>query len=253
MSKDYDLLQQAGIGLGTFVRLTEKTAAAERLNQTPATAEVLTEVHAAIREESLKLVQGLFLTPEQDPPKAVMFAAIDSGSGCSLLSAITSRLLAENVSGSVCLVDANFRTPPLAGIFAQSNHYGLADALRQEAAIRSFAKQGDRDNLWLLSSGAQGGDSLGLLNGDRLKERLAELRREFSFVLIDAPPLNVYADALVVGRLVDGVVLVLEANSTRREVALRVSQKLRAAKIRILAAVLNKRTFPIPSVLYKWL
>ena len=86
-----------------------------------------------------------------------------------------------------------------------------------------------------------------------MRERVAELRREFSFVLIDAPPLNAYGDALVVGRLVDGVVLILEANSTRREVALRISEKLRAAKIPILAAVLNKRTFAIPSVLYKWL
>jgi Mrp family chromosome partitioning ATPase len=150
-------------------------------------------------------------------------------------------------------VNANFRTPLLPGIVAGNNHYGLADALRQEGAIRGFAKQGGRDNLWLLSSGAQGSDSLGLFNGDRMKERMAELRREFSFVLIDAPPLNTYGDALVVGRLVDGVVLVLAANSTRREVALRISEKLRAAKIRLLAAVLNKRTFPIPSVLYKWL
>jgi Mrp family chromosome partitioning ATPase len=253
MSKLYDLMQQAGIALGTFAPLTEESVAAEYLKQAPATAEVLTEAPAAIREESLKLVQRLFLTPEQDPPKVVMFAAIDSGSGCSLLSAITARLLAENVSGSVCLVNANFRTPLLPGISAGNNHYGLADALRREGAIRGFAKQGGRDNLWLLFSGAQGSDSLGVLNGDRMKERVAELRREFSFVLIDAPPLNAYGDALVVGRLVDGVVLVLEANSTRREVALRISEKLRAAKIRLLAAVLNKRTFPIPSVLYKWL
>lgn len=252
MSKNYDLMLQAGIGLGTFAPLTERPDAAEYVKQTPGNPQALTEAPAAIREESLKLVQRLFLTPEQDPPKVVMFAAIDSGSGCSLLSAMSARVLAENVSGSVCLVDANFRTPPLRGIFG-NNHYGLADALRQEGAFRGFAKQGGRDNLWLLSSGAQGGDSLGLLNGDRMKERVVELRREFSFVMIDAPPLNVYGDGLVLGRLVDGVVLVLEANSTRREVALRISEKLRAAKIRVLAAVLNKRTFPIPSVLYKWL
>lgn len=252
MSKNYDLMLQAGIGLEAFAPLTERSVATEHVKQTPENAQALTEAPAAIREESLKLVQRVFLTPEQDPPKVVMFAAIDSGSGCSLLSAMSARVLAENVSGSVCLVDANFRTPPLAGIFG-NNHYGLADALRQEGAFRGFAKQGGRDNLWLLSSGAQGGDSLGLLNGDRMKERVVELRREFSFVMIDAPPLNVYGDGLVLGRLVDGVVLVLEANSTRREVALRILEKLRAAKIRVLAAVLNKRTFPIPSVLYKWL
>lgn len=253
MSKNFDLMKQAGIGIGSSSLITEKTVAAEYPQQRSTTTEVLAEAPAAIREESLKLVQRLFLTPEQNAPKAVMFAAIDSGSGCSMLSAISVRLLAENVSGTVCLVDANFRTLPLPGVFARNNHFGLADALRQEGAIRKFATQADRDNLWSLSSGAQGGDSLGLLNGERMQERLAELRSEFSFLLIDAPPLNAYGDAFVIGRLVDGVVLVLEANSTRREVALRIAEKLRAANIRVLGAVLNKRTFPIPSVLYKWL
>jgi Mrp family chromosome partitioning ATPase len=84
-----------------------------------------------------------------------------------------------------------------------------------------------------------------------MKERLAELRSTFDYVLIDAPPLNSYADAMVFGRLADGVVLVLEANATRREAALQVAESLRSAKISVLGAVLNKRTFPIPSALYK--
>ncbi len=252
MSKNNDLVQQAGIGLGSSSFLIEDTGAVNS-KQTTATTEMLIEAPSAIREESLKLMQRLFLTQDPVPPKVVMFAAVDSGSGCSLLAAVTAQLLAENVSGAVCLVDGNFRTPPLPGIFPGDNHYGLADSLRQEGAIRSFARQTRRDNLWLLSSGSHGGDSLSLLNGDRLKQRIAELRSEFSFVLTDAPPLNAYGDALVIGRLVDGVVLVLEANATRREAARRISENLRAAKIPVLAAVLNKRTFPIPAMLYKWL
>jgi len=92
---------------------------------------------------------------------------------------------------------------------------------------------------------------LNLLNCDRMKERIAELRGEFDYLLIDAPPLNSYSDAMVFGRLADGVVLVLEANATRRETALRVADSLRVANIPLLGAVLNKRTFPIPAVLYK--
>ena len=45
--------------------------------------------------------------------------------------------------------------------------------------------------------------------------------------------------------------LVLEANATRREAAFRVSEHLRASQIRVLGAVLNKRTFPIPESLYR--
>ena len=66
-----------------------------------------------------------------------------------------------------------------------------------------------------------------------------------------APPLSAYADGLILSRLVDGVVLVLEANGTRREAALRVTDSLRKSKIPVLGAVLNNRTFPIPATLYK--
>lgn len=251
MSKNYEFMQQVAIGLGGATLFRDKAAEAPAKNKTLTIAEILNEAPPAIREDSLKLLHSLFLTSDQTPAKAVVFAAIDSGNGCTRLCAITAQLLAENVSGSVCLVEGNFRTPSLPGLFGVENHHGLADSLRQEGAIREFAKQAGRNNAWLLSSGALGNDSANLLNGDRMKERIAELRSAFDYVLIDAPPLNSYADAMVFGRLADGIVLVLEANATRREAALRVTESLQAARIPVLGAVLNKRTFPIPSALYK--
>jgi capsular exopolysaccharide synthesis family protein len=251
MSKDYEFTQQVGIGLGNLNSRTESAVGTAAKTKTSTIAEILAEAPPATREESLKLVQRLFLTPEQTPPKAVVFAAIDSGNGCTRLCAIMAQLLAENVSGSVCLVEGNFRTPSLPGLFGVDNHHGLADSLRQEGSIRSFAKQAGRNNVWLLSSGSLGSGDVNLLNSDRMKERIAELRSAFDYVLIDAPPLNSHADAMVFGRLADGVVLVLEANATRRETALRVAERLQATKIPVLGAVLNKRTFPIPSALYK--
>lgn len=251
MSKNFEFTQPVGIGLGGAASLRERAVGTAADNKAPIIAEILAEAPSATREESLKLVQRLFLTPEQTPPKAVVFAAIDSGNGCTRLCAITAQLLAENVGGSVCLVEGNFRTPSLPDLFGVDNHHGLADSLRQEGAIRGFAKQAGRENVWLLSSGSLGRDSASLLNCDRMKERIAELRSTFDYLLIDAPPLNSCADAMVFGRLADGIVLVLEANATRREAALRVMESLQATRIPVLGAVLNKRTFPIPSALYK--
>lgn len=251
MSKNHDFMPQVGVRFGWTGLPTESAVKVAAQKKTSTITEILAEAPREVREESLKLVQHLFLTSEQTPPKTVMFAAIDSGNGCSRMSAMTAQLLAESVSGSVCLVEGNFRTPTLPSLFGGANHYGLADSLREEGTIRKFAKRTDRDNLWLLSSGRNGDDYLNLLSCERMKERMMELRADFSFVVIDAPPLNAYGDALVLGRLADGVVLVLEANATRREVALRIAESLRAAKIQVLAAVLNKRRFPIPSALYK--
>jgi Mrp family chromosome partitioning ATPase len=196
------------------------------------------------------LVQRIFLLQTQKPPRLVVFAAIDKGSGCSEICAQVAETLARNVRGSVCLVEANFRSPSLPQLFGTTNHFGLTEALLRDGPIRSFAKPLHAENLWLLSCGSVAVDSPGLLNSDRIKVRFDELRKEFDYVLVDAPPLSPYADAITLGQLADGLVLVLEANSTRREAAVRVAENLRGAQIRVLAAVLNKRTFPIPESLY---
>jgi len=127
----------------------------------------------------------------------------------------------------------------------------LVDSLERHGPIKDFAKQIGPDNLWLLASASPMQDSTILLNSDRMKERLNEIRKEFDYVVMNAPPLTAFADGMVLGRLVDGVVLVLEANTTRREAAVRVTESLRTTNIPILGAVLNNRTFHIPAAVYK--
>ena len=176
-------------------------------------------------EEALRLVQRVFLLQAQEPPHMVVFAGIDHGNGCSRVCVSVAETLAKNIRGSVCLVEANLRWLALPGTFGTTNHHGLTDALLHDGPIRSFAKLVRGENLWLLSSGALAADSATLLNSERLKPRFAELRKEFDFVLIDAPPLTPYSDAfLLSGQLTDGFILVVEANATRREAALQVAE-----------------------------
>lgn len=201
-------------------------------------------------EEALRLVQQIFLVQTQEPPRVVVFASIDHGNGCSGICASVAETLARYNRGQVCLVEGNFRSPSLPSMFGVSNHFGLTEALMHKGPAINFAKPLQQDNLWLLSSGTLAVDSANLLTSDTLRQRVDELRQQFDFVVIDAPPLNRYGDGIVLGQLADGLVMVLEANSTRREAAAAVAESLRSAKVSILAAVLNKRTFPIPEAIY---
>ena len=83
-----------------------------------------------------------------------------------------------------------------------------------------------------------------------LRQRLTELRSQFDYVLIDVAPTNTCNDGIVLGSSSDGIVLVLKANSTRRDIARKALQELRAANLPILGAILNQRTFPIPDNIY---
>ena len=246
MSKNFELLQQAGIEVEN-----ERAIAWVDRDERSFPSKVDVAQGQVAREESLKLVQRLFLGQGAQRPRAVVFAGIDRGNGCSRLCGETARALAENITGSVCLVDANLRAPSLPQFFGVTNHWGLTDALLKEGSIRSFAKQVQRDNLWLLSCGSLAEDSPNLLNSEYLRVRLAELRKEFDYILIDVPPINQYSDALALGQITDGLVLVVEANSTRKESALKAIESLRGARVDILGAVLNKRTLPIPESLYR--
>ena len=246
MSKNFESMQRAGLGRPLRVSPMPAEPALGGRDQNGARW----DLDKARCEESLKLVQRVFLQGGVESPRAVVFAGISRGSGCSQICAQTADILARNISGSVCLVEADLRTPSLPAFFGTTNHYGLTDALLTEDSIRDYAKQVSTENLWLLSSGSMPAGSAVVLNSKRMRSCLAELRREFEFVLIDAPPLSEYSDAVGLGQLADGLLLVLEANSTRREAALRITEDLNAAHVRVLGAVLNKRTFPIPEPLY---
>jgi Mrp family chromosome partitioning ATPase len=211
----------------------------------------LSDFDAAAQEECFKLVQRIFLGQSADRVNVVVFAGVDRGNGCSRICIEAARILAANTPSSVCLVDANVRTPSLPKFLGVPDERGLVTSLVEDGDIRSFAKQLQPSNLWLLSAGALDPESPSLLNSERLKVRLHELRKEFSYILIDVPALNLYADALTLGRIADGLVVVLQADSTRRESALKGLQTLRQAQIKVLGAILNQRTFPIPEFVYR--
>jgi Mrp family chromosome partitioning ATPase len=201
--------------------------------------------------EMAGLVQRVFLQPAQASPHVVVFAAIDHGNGCSQIAAATARTLAAVGGGPVCLVEANFRSPALPSMLGTTNYQGLSNALLEEGSIRSFMKPMGNGCLWLLSSGPLAADSPKLLAAERTRARFVELRAEFDFVIVDAPPLSQYADAFTLGQLSDGMVMILEAGSTRCDAASTAVNSVRSSRIQILGAVLNKGTVPSKEELLK--
>jgi Mrp family chromosome partitioning ATPase len=207
---------------------------------------------AVIEDEIMKLVQQVFVLPSGDQaPGAIAFCALDKGAGCSWVCARVSEMLAEQVPGRVCIVDANLRSPSLHEHFRIGKGAGFSDAMKSAAPIREFVRPSWNSHLWFMSAGAVASEPNRVLNPARLHARFAELRAEFDYVLVDTAPMGSHADALLLGQLTDGVVLVVGSNVTRRETARIAKESLEAARIPVLGAVLNKRTYPIPEALYQ--
>ena len=106
-------------------------------------------------------------------------------------------------------------------------------------------------HLWRVPREMFMGENEAGLSVEWLPGRLRELRLEFDYTIVHGPPAALCSDAALLGYLSDGVVLVLEANSTRRAAAQRAVQMLQATNARLLGSVLSRRTFPIPEGIYR--
>jgi protein-tyrosine kinase len=254
MSRNFELLQKIGKEQDVFQ--PEDVLVAQEEPQLMEEAPLLVQapvlnLEAKELEEVTKLVQRLFLLPGADSPRSVVFMGTEPGNGCSWMCARTAEVLASQIAGSVCIIDANLREPALHESFGMANQQGLSDALRSTDPMGHYIQRTSRPNLYLVSGGTTTENWQGLVGSDRMRLRMAELRSEFDYVLIDAAAMSVSNDSVVLGRAADGVVLVLKANSSRREWARKAVHELQTAKARVLGAVLNQRTFPIPEKLYK--
>lgn len=206
---------------------------------------------ALSRSELVKLVQRVFLLPDQAGRKVVAFAGVEGGTGCSSICAGAAEALAAQVEGPVCVVDANLKRPSLHEYFKAPNVKGLSDAVFSPGPIQDFVHKLPGGRLQLLAAGSKASRLMGALNTDQLRSRMTELREKYNYVLIDAPAINGSPVAVLLGRLADGAILVLESDATRREVARVAKESFESAGVRLLGAVLNKRTFPIPRFLYE--
>jgi Mrp family chromosome partitioning ATPase len=83
------------------------------------------------------------------------------------------------------------------------------------------------------------------------RNRINELRSQFDYVLIDCPSLRTSGDVLGVASLVDGVLLVVEANRTQTNQILHAERQIETAGGIIRGHILNKRKYFVPQWLYR--
>jgi Mrp family chromosome partitioning ATPase len=209
------------------------------------------DLEGSVLEETVKFVQSVFVFPKSHAPRVVVFSSVDQLNSSNELCSRAGQVLATQVSASVCLVDANLRMPSLHLLLGLGNLPGLTDAAAKPGPIKDLAVRIAGGNLWLVPAGAPAAEADEPAASDRLRSRMSELDKEFDYILIDAPPIHSSADAVLLGQMAEGVILVIEANSTRREAARMAMQTLEGANVRLLGVILNNRTFPIPEALYR--
>jgi succinoglycan biosynthesis transport protein ExoP len=146
----------------------------------------------------------------------------------------------------VMLVDADLRRGRLAKLFGASREPGLVDVLEGTMALEEsvrWVEVGGGKHLYLLPTGRLPTNPAQLLGSPAMRDLLARLRDESEIVILDCPPLNIVADAVILGRQVDGVLLVVRLDATPFDALVHTAEQLRASSVPVFGAVLNDIQF----------
>lgn len=141
---------------------------------------------------------------------------------------------------SVLLLDCDMRNPTVHKNFGLSNKLGLSSCISMGTALSDAVQKTSIEGLYALTGGVIPPNPSELLGSEQMKNVLQRAKEQYDYVLIDTPPVMPVTDALIVGRFVDGMILVIASAEVKVEMARDVKNQLQHAGANILGVVLNK-------------
>ena len=226
-----------------------EAAAVEVSAEEPSPAKAAAWSLASFAGEQMRgLVQRVFLTGRDKRVRQVVFAPVDQETDVASLCMLVGEVLSRQDSGTTCVVEA--LPCPSAEHVSEDNDIAPPYSQKRFGVLRDASQQLS-SRLWFMARNVLLDGNDGKFSALWLRSRLAELRLEFDYTVLQGPAAGMHSEAALLGSLCDGVVLVLRANSTRRVAAQRVKEMLHTANARVLGTVLSERTFPIPESIYK--
>lgn len=179
----------------------------------------------------------LFMSPDK-PLKRMLVTSSGPQEGKST-TAINLAIAMAQSGQKVLIVDTDMRRPRLHKAFGVPNDVGVSSLVVGEGKLEDAIKTTEVPGVYLLPCGPVPPNPAELLHTKAFGELLETLDGKFDRVLLDSPPVGAVADAVVLATQVAGVVMVLKAGVTHRDVAKRTVRALNDVKAPILGAVLN--------------
>jgi polysaccharide biosynthesis transport protein len=146
----------------------------------------------------------------------------------------------------VLIIDCDMRKARLHYLFQLPREPGFSQLLAKQATIEQVVQQTSVENLSLIAAGLLPANPSELLGSAIARTTIESLSKQFDIVILDTPPVHVAADALILGSMANGVLLVLRAGYSEREAALQSVQRLLNVGAHVVGAVLNDPDHKVP-------
>lgn len=204
-----------------------------------ATLITLTDPRSAAAEAYRSLRTNLMFASVERPLETLLVTSSAQSEDKSVVLANLAVTFAQ-AGNKTIIVDADLRRPAQHELWGIANERGLTDMILQDSAMSSPPLVAtDIPNLSVLPSGKLPPVPSDVLSSAKMSEVIGVLRARAHYILFDAPPILVAADAALLGAKVDGVVLAMRVGATRRDQAARAKQTLERVHVRLLGVALT--------------
>lgn len=196
---------------------------------------------SSLAEAYRQLRTSILLSTAGHAPKSLLITSSLPAEGKTTTATNTAISLAQT-GAKVLIIDADMRRPRLHSVFDIPNDKGLSTLLSTEAAeseIHEAISQDPQSKLYLMPSGPIPPNPAELIGSDQMSKLLKFLQGEFSHVVVDSPPIASFTDGVLIASMVDGVILVVHAGKSSRQVIKRSRQLLNDIGARVFGVVLN--------------
>ena len=181
----------------------------------------------------------VFTSNNGKTPKVITITSAVEGEGKTTIAHYLSFTAAVSLRGYYLLIDGDLRKPNLHKLLGVPREKGFSDILLNKGNTSEFIRRTRLSNLNLITAGKYINNPLILLNNPETKQFINKMTEHYKMIFIDSPPVIPVSDSLRLAQLADGVVLVVKAGKTPREVVKRAIQLLKDAQCNIIGIVLN--------------
>jgi capsular exopolysaccharide synthesis family protein len=178
-------------------------------------------------------------TSVDNPLKSILVTSAEPSDGKTTVTVNLATVFAQS-GVRVTLIDCDMRHPSVHKRLQQPNQVGLSSLFVSQDLNQNGSIQPTRiESLSIISAGEIPPNPSELLGSKKMNLILSWVKESSDLVLLDTPPVMVVTDASVLVPIVDGVLLVVEAGSTRTSSAREMVEQLRRVNANVIGVVFN--------------
>lgn len=197
------------------------------------------DVRSAFSESYRSVRTSLQFSTNHGVPRTLLVTSPSPGEGKSTAALTLARNFTQ-IGKRVLLIDSDMRKPTIHKKMVIDNSLGLSNFLAGALTLDEVIFATDIMGLSVIPTGPLPPNPAELLHDDNMQRLITFGLAEYDLVIIDGPPVMGLADAPILSNYVDGVMLVIEAGSTRKGFAKNAVKRLNAANAHIVGVLINK-------------